>query len=119
MKPDWILLKDHTDDSLWRGAVFRMPAMYPFEEIVDFMLINDVASESGFSLICATGYKAGLHEGALPKEALALGQVHAIDRNWLLKNWLSHIYPDTEVSKIYVCTGYPMSVGGTIARIDT
>jgi hypothetical protein len=113
MKIDWSLLDNNTDDHLWLGTVFRMPGLYPFEEIVDFMLITDSSSESGFSLICTTGYKAGHFECALPKEALASGPAHAIDRTWLIQHWLSHIYPDTDVSKICICNGYPVNVGGT------
>lgn len=112
MKIDWTPLQEHEDENLWRGCVFRFPARHPFEDVVDFMLVADAGSDSGFSLICATGYKAGHRECQLPREALASGQVQAISKRWLLANWQLWVYPETDASKVLVCSGYPPGVGG-------
>ena len=108
---EWTKLTELKEENLWRGTVFRFPAFYPFEPVVDFMLFLDSKSESGFSLVCTTGYKAGHFEGSLPKEALSTGKVHAINKNWLLENWSKWIYPETPVSEVKVISNYPQEIG--------
>jgi len=102
----WGKLVDHEYENLWSGTVFRFPAMQPFESRVDFMLIDDHSSESGFSLICTTGRKAGSREGWLPKEALASGKVSAISRDWLIENWQEWVYKHTSVSDVLLVQHY-------------
>lgn len=107
----WQKLVDSEDENLWRGTVFRFPAVHPFEAVVDFMLFEDASSESGFSLVCTTGYKSGLHEGELPLEARALGNVFAISRSWLVENWTQSIYRETPASEVRFTDGYSQEIG--------
>ena len=111
LRMKWEKLVDIQEENLWRGTVFRFPAVYPFESVVDFLLFFDPHSESGFSLICSTGYKCGHHEGSLPVEARASGNVKAISRSWLIENWKKWVYPDTALSEILVSSGYPQEIG--------
>jgi len=46
----WMKLIDYPDDYVCAGSVFRFPAHYLFEPLVDFMLYFDASSESGFFL---------------------------------------------------------------------
>lgn len=108
---EWKKLVELEDENLWRGTVFRFPAVYPFESVVDFMLFLDSASESGFSLVCTTGYKSGHHEGGLPLEARAKGKVQAISKIWLIENWTNWVYPETSVSEVQVSEGYTQEIG--------
>ncbi|MEZ5986119.1 MAG: Imm45 family immunity protein [Hyphomonas sp.] len=94
-------------DEIWAGTVLRFPAQAPFEDSADFMLFFDVHAESGFSLVCTTGSKAGNLEARLPKAALASGKVRAIDRRWLIENWQAWIYPDTSVDQVQILAHYP------------
>ncbi len=107
----WQKLETFEEENLWSGTVFRFPAKYPFESQVDFMLFMDSSSESGFSLICTTGQKAGNKEGWLPKEALSSGKTIAISRGWLVKNWQEWVYKETPVSEVLVVSNYPEGVG--------
>lgn len=107
----WQKLVDSEDENLWRGTVFRFPAVHPFEAVVDFMLFEDASSESGFSLVCTTGYKSGLHEGELPLEARAPGNVFAISRSWLVENWTQSIYRETPASEVRFADGYSQEIG--------
>jgi len=108
----WKKLETLEEDNLWRGAVFRFPAKYPFESHVDFMLFTDSSSESGFSLICTTGYKAGSKEAWLPKEALSPQEnIIAISRDWLVKNWEEWVYKETPASEVLVISNYPERIG--------
>ena len=104
---DWKKLIDASEDSLWRGTVLRFPASYPFEDTVDFMLLDDFNSESGFSLVCTSGYKAGLFEGRLPNEAKAQGKVSAISVKWLIRNWNKWVFPVNDIKDIYFIKNYP------------
>ena len=112
MHPEWTALLDREEQHLWRGSVFRFPARYPFEDIVDFMLIADANSQSGFALVCTTGYHAGQCQGQLPAEALAPGDTQAISWSWLVAHWQSWVYPEAEVSKVLISLGYPPAIGG-------
>ena len=72
--------------------MFRFPASYPFEDVVDFMIIEDHHSASGYKLICSTGYHAGQTELMLPAEAQSEGG--AISVSWVQQNWKKWIYPE-------------------------
>lgn len=82
------------------GGVFRFPAKYPYEDIVDFMIFNPNEEGKGLGLITSSGYKAGLISVVLPVEA---GE-KCICKDWLLKNWKKWVYPECEV---YVSVNYP------------
>lgn len=108
---EWNNLIEFEEEYIGRGAIFRFPAVYPFESVVDFMLFLDPHSDSHFSLVCVTGCKAGHHEGMLPEEALAEGEVVAISKNWLVKNWTKWVYPETQASEVRVAFSYPQEIG--------
>ncbi len=76
----WLKLIDmEAGSSLWRGAVFRFPAFYPFEPFVDFMLVrHQMNSNNGLTIICAGGYHAGEIEVSLPIESAANGNWNAV-----------------------------------------
>lgn len=91
---DSVRLNKYEGDYFHRGAVFRMMAEYPYEDTVDFMLILNSESPSGFSFIVTTGFKAGHLVCHLPQEAQAEDGVMAIRKQWLIDNWLTWVYPD-------------------------
>jgi len=108
---EWSNLLELNEEELWRGAVFRFPAIYPFESVVDFMLFDNPYSDSGFSLICTTGCKSGLLKSNLSEEALAKGDVKAISKSWLIENWTKWVYSETKVSEVRIASAYPQEVG--------
>ena len=108
---EWNNLIELDEEYIGRGTIFRFPAVYPFDSVVDFMLFLDPYSDSGFSLVCVTGYKSGHHEGMLPEEALAEGEVIAISKNWLIENWTKWVYPETQPSEVRVASAYPQEIG--------
>lgn len=104
---DSVRLNKYESQYFYRGAVFRMMAEYPYEDVVDFMLILNSESPSGFSLMVSTGYKAGYVVCHLPEEALAGDGVFAITKKWILENWESHVYPDVKnFDEMRVATNY-------------
>ncbi len=103
----WKKLIEVTDEVVWRGTIFRFPGKYPYEDIVDFMLIEDLYSDSGFSFITTTGFKAGIYARGMPKEALAINGAGGIERTWLIKNWVEWVYSETPISDVLVCINYP------------
>ncbi len=99
----WIKLIDLQQKYIARGAVFRFRAKYPFEDIVDWMLV-DIPGK-GFSLICSSGYKAGLFEFLFPEEAEG-EEVSGISVKWLIENWEGSIYADCKVEDVYFLVNY-------------
>lgn len=87
-----------------RGNVFRVRGKYPYEECVDFMLFETQVEDRPYGLIVTSGYKAGLILIYLPKESACLNG--GIDKEWMLSNWAKWIYPDCDVSDVYVIDGY-------------
>lgn len=94
-------LMDYKENKLWRGTIFRFKGSYPFEEIVDFMLVDIPCIESGFGLVCISGYYAGTLECYLPKEAKN-ENTHSISTNWIRDNWIKWIYPECSVYEVYI-----------------
>jgi len=89
---------------LYSGTVFRFPAVAPYEDWVDFMLVVLPAQTN--ALLVTTGYKAGLIPQQLPLEA---GPSGAVSRDWLVANWSKWIFPPTPVHKVMVIKGYRSS----------
>ena len=96
---------------LWRGTIFRFNGKYPFENIVDFMLVDIPYVESSFALICISGYYAGACECCLPKEAKNAG-THSISTDWLIKNWNKWVYSECSVNDVLVLEAQVPLEGG-------
>ena len=91
-------LVDYQNPYIGRGVVFRLPAKYPYENFVDFMVL-EYACE--YFLCASTGYNAGHVFQAIPNEGLAK-DVFAIDTKWFIENWNKWIYLDCKVEDVYI-----------------
>ena len=99
----WLRLVDaDAASSLWRGTVFRFPASYPFEPVVDFMLVRHrMSPDKGLTVICVSGYNAGEIEVALPLDSVADGNPNAVSVGWMQDNWQKWLYPGCEVQNVF------------------
>lgn len=97
----WQKLQDCPDPALARGSLFRFPARPPFEPRVDFLLVDATALGSGFVLVCASGYKAGLVQVVLPPAALVTDPVVGISTPWLIENWQTWVCPECAVTQVW------------------
>ncbi|GBR04064.1 hypothetical protein HW511_08080 [Asaia siamensis] len=91
-------------DFVSSGCVFRLPARYPYESIVDFMLCRVPSSDSYFGLIVTTGYKAGIIFQLLPAECLH--DSAAVSLSWIKDNWNKWIYEDCSIDEVLFSEGY-------------
>ena len=98
-------LIDCTDSAICSGTVFRFKGKYPFcEEYADFMLCDyphGYPDCSPFALYCISGYHAGSLEYVLPCEAKC-EKSHGIKKDWIVKNWNTHIYAECDVSEVEI-----------------
>ncbi|MFD9427953.1 MULTISPECIES: Imm45 family immunity protein [unclassified Streptomyces] len=105
----WILLGGHPEE-IARGAVFQLPARWPYEETVEFMLAElPPGADDRMGLIVTSGYKAGLWVVSLPDEAYPAGRPWALSASWLRGNRTAKVYAETDVGKILVCANYSPS----------
>ncbi|AJF72050.1 MULTISPECIES: Imm45 family immunity protein [Raoultella] len=98
-------LIDYKEKSISRGTVFRLPANWPYEEWVDFMLFETQDDERPYGLIVSSGYKAGLFLIKLPIESIS-DEGLGISTEWVIANWAKWIYPECDVSDVYLIDGY-------------
>ncbi|MEX0526217.1 Imm45 family immunity protein [Raoultella terrigena] len=98
-------LIDYKEKSISRGTVFRLPANWPYEEWVDFMLFETQDDERPYGLIISSGYKAGLFLIKLPIESIS-DEGLGISTEWVIANWAKWIYPECDVSDVYLIDGY-------------
>ncbi|MCG8688467.1 MAG: Imm45 family immunity protein, partial [Desulfobacterales bacterium] len=110
LKTMWKKLIDSTERELWRGTVFRFPAKYPYEDIVDYMIVEDPHSECKLSLMVSTGYKSGIKVLALPKEAKFNNENRSISRTWIVENWNKWIYQENKVEDVLWINEYPSNI---------
>ena len=79
----------HMKNKVGRGWIFRCISQgedsFVYEETVDFMLIEDHHSPSGYTIIVVSGRKAGCVLVRLPEEAGSFGK--GIDSKWLFDKW--------------------------------
>ncbi|MDP9572368.1 UNVERIFIED_ORG: hypothetical protein J2W66_002861 [Agrobacterium larrymoorei] len=97
-------LIDLDQASLFRGNVLRLPAKYPYEEHVDFMLFETTSGERGYGLMVTSGYKAGISLVYLPPESES--KDGGVSRDWIVSNWKAWIYPDCDVSQVEFIEAY-------------
>jgi hypothetical protein len=95
-------LIDYKKKSIKRGTVFRLPAVWPYEEWVDFMVI-DLFETHG--LVVSSGHKAGLILISLPIES-ASTEGRALSTEWIITNWAKWIYPDCHVENVHILDEY-------------
>lgn len=93
------------EEHLFRGVVFRFPAKHPFENVVDFMIIEDFTAPLGLKLICSTGYHAGQTERVLPEEARH--ENGGISVKWLKSNWKKWVYSECDLEAVSYLNEYP------------
>ncbi|GHU03338.1 hypothetical protein FACS1894158_01540 [Betaproteobacteria bacterium] len=105
----WQALIYASEESFSRGTVFRFPAEYPFEPIVDFMMIEDHDSPAFYKLICSSGYHAGQTELVFPIEAKHSSG--GISVEWLKSNWSKWIYANCAMENIQYMGCYPSNYG--------
>ncbi|WP_214511737.1 Imm45 family immunity protein [Pseudomonas brassicacearum] len=96
-----IRLVDSSVAVISRGKIFRLPARWPYENIVDFMVMDIPDEEFGHSIAVASGNKAGLLVVRLPVESCSPG-THGLSRDWIIKNWAKWVYPDCPVEDVYL-----------------
>lgn len=95
-------LIDYKNKSIKRGTVFRLPAVWPYEEWVDFMVI-DLFETHG--LVVSSGHKAGLILLSLPIES-ASTEGRALSTEWIITNWAKWIYPECNVENVHILGEY-------------
>ncbi|MFD6161953.1 Imm45 family immunity protein [Nocardia sp. NPDC060256] len=94
-------LTDLDETHISRGTVFRLPAKWPYEDIVEFMIYETLDESRPFGLIVTTGYKAGLILVELPPESVT-GEANGLSTTWVIDNWSTWIYPDSPVDQVRV-----------------
>jgi hypothetical protein len=94
------------DKACPRGTVFRFPAKWPYESMVDLMLFSNPYEERPHGLIVTTGHKAGLVLVLLPRESTH-PEGDAVSAAWLVSEWSKWIYPDCAVADVHVMLHYP------------
>ncbi|WP_090268559.1 Imm45 family immunity protein [Pseudomonas panipatensis] len=103
-----VRLVDYKESSIWHGNVLRACGKYPYEEFVDFMVFETQSEDTPYGLIVTSGYKAGLILVCLPKESSSVAG--GVDKEWIVSNWERWIYPDCDVSDVYLIDRYECPV---------
>ena len=101
-----IKLVDYGKD-LCRGSILRCKATLPYEDLVDFMLIEAFGEdEKMYALLVSTGYKSGLIFCKLPVESIPTGNTgYAVSLQWLIDNWATWGYSDCPLDEVYIIEG--------------
>lgn len=107
---NWQALSTWEAEKCFRGTVFRFPAKYPFEDMVDFMVIEDATAPIRLKLICSTGYHAGQTELVFPEESAYGQNCIAISVSWIKKNWNEWIYPECDINDVTFIEQYSANV---------
>ncbi|MDJ8697376.1 Imm45 family immunity protein [Salmonella enterica] len=98
-------LIDYEEAAISRGTIFRLPAAWPYEAWVDFMLFETQDDERPYGLIVSSGYKAGLFLVKLPIESLS-DTGHGLSTTWVINNWAKWIYPECNVEDVHIIEQY-------------
>lgn len=97
----WQKLIDFKEDTIRLGSVLRLPAQYPYESVVEFMVFEPNDSDYGLGLMVRSGYKAGLTLVILPNESQPKSS-RGLSTQWLITNWQTWVYPDCAVKQVWL-----------------
>ena len=106
----WQRLAESKAAMFYAGTVFRFPAKWPYEEIVDLMLFSDgVSAVRELRVVVTSGYKCGLVNiiAGFPREAYVEGHL-AVSASLLAKHWNEWVYEDCDVEHVFVLESYPV-----------
>jgi len=98
-------LIDRKEKSISRGSIFRLPAVWPYEAFVDFMVFETQDDERPYGLIVSSGYKAGLFLVKLPMESVS-NEGNGLSTEWIVNNWANWVYPECNVEDVYIIEQY-------------
>lgn len=91
-----------TDEPLQRGSILRCKGKYPYENYVDFMIIEQINPEKRrYSLLVISGYKAGLNYVTFPDACLAESKFSVCSK-WLKENWANWGYFESPIEEVYI-----------------
>ena len=91
-----------------RGMMIRCKGQYPYEDIVDFLICESYDSNVGYTLMVASGYKAGLRFVVLPKESIpSTNSGYAISTKWLKEYWNEWGYATCRVEDVWIVANKP------------
>lgn len=97
----WQRLVEFNEPTIRLGAILRLPAQYPYEDVVEFLVFEPHQHGYGLGLMVRSGYKAGLTLIVLPLESTLDGQ-HSLSSAWLVANWKKWIYPECAVEQVWL-----------------
>ena len=100
-----IKLLDWNEEFISRGSVFRCKGSFPYEDVVDFMVVETGENERYLGLMVATGYEAGIICTTFPPEAYPPG-TRMLSTNWLKENWSIWCYDECDVEDVYFVVHY-------------
>ena len=92
-------LIDYTETSIPRGTIFKCKGVYPYEEVVYFLLCE---LGDSYGLMVISGYKAGLVYVRFPKESIPDGYRLGLGSDWLKTNWNKWGYIDCDIEDVYI-----------------
>jgi len=98
-------LIDYEETAISRGTIFRLPATWPYEEWVDFMLFETQDDERPYGLMISSGYKAGLFLVKLPIESVS-DEGYGLSTKWVINNWAKWIYQECNVEDVHILDEY-------------
>lgn len=101
-------LTEYSHD-LATGNVLRCKALPPYEELVDFIVVQ-IPQDDGraVALLVCSGYKAGYLYTWLPKESLPQEEEgFALSSEWLKANWKKWGYFECDLEDVYVFENHP------------
>lgn len=103
-----IKLIDYSEN-LSRGTILRCTGKSPYEDFVDFMVVECFNKADGnYSLMVSSGYKAGITYAVLPPESLPAGNDgYAVDLGWLTANWQKWGYFECPLNEVFVIENKP------------
>ncbi|WP_407923242.1 Imm45 family immunity protein [Cupriavidus agavae] len=95
-------LLDIRERSIRYGSVFRVLGKWPYEPLVDFLLVYSPGCDRKSNLVVSTGHKAGLIMERLPLESSLEHGANGISTKWAISNWDEWIYPDCPIEDVFV-----------------
>lgn len=97
----WQKLITFEQEAIRLGSVLRLPAKYPYESVIEFLVFEPNETGYGLGLMVRSGYKAGLTLVVLPADSQPENS-RGLSTQWLIKHWHEWVYPDCPVEQVWL-----------------
>ncbi|MDY7575716.1 Imm45 family immunity protein [Actimicrobium sp. CCI2.3] len=99
---NWIKLVDFEDEYLKIGTFLKFHPcdFFAGERVIEVIMCPSSSNYAAFEFFVTAGHESGKRLSFVP--IVKVDKCDYLEKSWLLENWYRYIYPESNLSDVYV-----------------